>query len=142
MKTLKSLVLGLALVIVANIAKADEPIPAVKLTKNYAVEAYVNSATLGQNTELASVIEDNAKFNILRGKAVMSFTKADLIKHANENKDVRQDCATTVSEVESNDDMSIVKVDMKYSNFTRTNYVTIANTGDGWKITNVYSVFK
>ncbi len=25
--------------------------------------------------------------------------------------------------------------------FVRSNYVTIANTGNGWKITNVYSVF-
>ncbi|MDT3404579.1 nuclear transport factor 2 family protein [Mucilaginibacter terrae] len=142
MKTLKSLVLGLALLVVANIAKADEPIPAAKLTKNYAVEAYVNSTTLGINADFAGVIEENAKFNILRGKEVLSFNKADMLKFAKENKDVRQDCKTSVTEVESNDDMSIVKVDMNFGSFTRTNYVTIANTGEGWKITNVYSVFK
>jgi hypothetical protein len=31
---------------------------------------------------------------------------------------------------------------MKYEGFTRSNYVTLANTSEGWKITNVYSVFK
>jgi hypothetical protein len=33
-------------------------------------------------------------------------------------------------------------VDMKFENFVRSNYVTIANTPSGWKITNVHSVFK
>ncbi|MDT3402784.1 nuclear transport factor 2 family protein [Mucilaginibacter terrae] len=141
MKTLKSIVLGVALLVSANIVKADEPAVA-KLTKSFAIDAYVNSTTLGQNADLNNVVDNNAKFNILRGKQVVSFTKGDMIKFSKENKNVRQDCKTSVTEVESNDDMSIVKVDMNYGTFTRTNYVTIANTGDGWKITNVYSVFK
>ncbi|MDT3402786.1 nuclear transport factor 2 family protein [Mucilaginibacter terrae] len=141
MKTLKSLVLGLALLVTANIVKADEPVIA-KLTKSFAVNTYVNTMTLGQIAGLSDVVDHSAKFNILRGKQVLSFSKADMMKFAGENKNVQQNCKTTVTEVESNDDMSIVKVDMNYGTFTRTNYVTIANTGEGWKITNVYSVFK
>jgi hypothetical protein len=72
----------------------------------------------------------------------MSFDKADLMKFASQNQNVKQACTTTTTEVESNADMSVVRVDMKFDNFTRTNYVTMANTEDGWKITNVYSVFK
>jgi len=141
MKTLKSLVLGLALLITANIVKADEPAIA-KLTKSYAISTYVNAATLGKNAGFAEIIDQTAKFSILRGKEVLSFSKAEMLKYAGENKDVRQECTTSVSEVEGNADMSIVKVTMNYGTFTRTNYVTVANTGEGWKITNVYSVFK
>ena len=141
MKTLKSLFLGLALLATANIVKADEP-AAAKLTKSYAVSTYVNTMTLGKNAGLNDVVDQSAKFNILRGKQVLSFSKTEMLKFAGENIGIRQQCTTTVSEVESNTDMSIVKVDMNYGTFTRTNYVTIANTGDGWKITNVYSVFK
>lgn len=141
MKTLKSIFAGLALLITATVVKADEPAEA-KLTKSYAVSTYVNTMTLGKNSGLNEVIEQSAKFNILRGKQVLSFSKADMLKFAGENIGIRQVCTTSVSEVESNTDMSIVKVDMNYGTFTRTNYVTIANTGDGWKITNVYSVFK
>ncbi|WP_295767830.1 nuclear transport factor 2 family protein [uncultured Mucilaginibacter sp.] len=141
MKTLKSIILGLALLVTANVVKADEP-STIKLTKSNAIDAYISSVTLGQNTDLNNVIEHNAKFNILRGKQVMSFGKADMLKFSKENQNIRQDCTTSVTEVESNDDMTIVKVDMNYGTFNRTNYVTVANTGDGWKITNVYSVFK
>ncbi|MVN90312.1 nuclear transport factor 2 family protein [Mucilaginibacter aquatilis] len=141
MKTLKSIILGLALLVTANVVKADEP-STIKLTKSNAIDAYISSVTLGQNTDLNNVIEHNAKFNILRGKQVMSFSKADMLKFSKENQNIRQDCTTSVTEVESNDDMTIVKVDMNYGTFNRTNYVTVANTGDGWKITNVYSIFK
>jgi len=141
MKTLKSIFLGLALLATATIVKADD-IKTVNASKTNAVDAYVSAITLGQNADLDDVIESSAKFNLLRGKEVLSFGKAAMMKYAGENKNVRQECTTLVSEVESNDDMSIVKVDMNYGNFTRTNYVTVANTGEGWKITNVYSVFK
>jgi len=141
MKTLKSIFLGLALLATATIVKADD-IKTVNASKTNAVDAYVSAITLGQNADLDDVIESSAKFNLLRGKEVLSFGKAAMMKYAGENKNVRQECTTSVSEVESNDDMSIVKVDMNYGNFTRTNYVTVANTGEGWKITNVYSVFK
>ncbi|WP_345948516.1 MULTISPECIES: nuclear transport factor 2 family protein [unclassified Mucilaginibacter] len=139
--TLKTIVLGLALLVVTSVVKADEPV-AAKLTKNHAITTYVNAMTQGKNAGLKDVIDQTAKFSTLRGKQVVSFDKADMLKFADQNKDIQQACTTTTTEVETNADMSVVKVDMKYENFTRTNYVTMANTGDGWKITNVYSVFK
>jgi hypothetical protein len=140
-KTLRSIVAGLALLLITNVVKADEP-KAAKLTKTHAVEAYVSAMTQGKSANLSEVLDQSAKFSILRGKKVMSFDKAEMLEFTKQNKDIQQACTTTTSEVESNDDVSVVKVDMKYENFTRTNYVTVANTGDGWKITNVYSVFK
>jgi len=141
MKNLKSFFLGLVLVAAATIVKADDTNTA-NLTKTNAVDAYVNAMTLGQNAALNEVIDNNAKFNFLHGKEVLSFGKAAMMQYANENENVRQQCTTTVAEVESSDDMSIVKVEMNFGTFVRTNYVTVANTSDGWKITNVYSVFK
>jgi hypothetical protein len=141
MKTLKSIVLGLALLVVTNVVKADEPVVA-KYSKNHAISTYVSAMTEGKSAGLKEVIDQSAKFSTLRGKQVVSFDKADLLKYAEQNKNVRQSCTTTTTEVESNNDLSVVKVEMKYENFTRTNYVTMANTGEGWKITNVYSVFK
>ena len=141
MKTLKSILLGLALLVVTNVVKADEPVSA-KTTKNQVISTYVNAITLGNNNGLNDVIDQSAKFSVLRGAKVVSFDKAEMMQFADQNKNVQQACTTTTTEVESNADVSILKVDMKFANFTRSNYVTIANTGDGWKITSVYSVFK
>ena len=141
MKTLKSIVLGLALLVVTSVVKADEPV-AIKISKNHAISTYINAMTQGKNNGLKDVLDQTAKFSSLRGNKVVSFDKADMLKYADQNQNIQQACTTTITEVENNSDLAVVKVDMQYNNFTRTNYVTMANTGEGWKITNVYSVFK
>jgi hypothetical protein len=66
MKTLKSIFLGLALLVITNVVKADEP--AAIITRNQAITAYINAMTLGQNSGLNEVIDQSAKFSILRQK--------------------------------------------------------------------------
>jgi hypothetical protein len=141
MKTLKSIVLGLALLVVTNIVKADEP-TAAKITKNRAIATYISTMTEGKNQGFDAVLDENVKFSSLRGNKLVNFDKADMLKFIDQNKNIQQACTTSTTEVENNNDMTVIKVDMKYDNFIRTNYVTMTNTGDGWKITNVYSVFK
>jgi len=141
MKTIKTIVAALLLVVTFGAAKANT-IDNEILTVNHAVNTYVNAMTHGQVSDLANVIDANAKFTMLRGKKMLSFNKADILGSVQENENVDQDCKTTTTVRESNSDLTVVKVDMKYAGFTRSNYVTLANTADGWKITNVYSVFK
>jgi len=141
MKTIKTIAAALLLVVTFGAAKAN-PIDNEILTVNHAVNTYVNAMTHGQVADLANVIDANAKFTMLRGKKMLSFNKAEILGSVQENENVEQDCKTTTTVRESNSDLTVVKVDMKYAGFTRSNYVTLANTADGWKITNVYSVFK
>jgi hypothetical protein len=142
MKTLKSIILGLALLVVCSVAKANENAEGENLTKNYAINTYVDAMTRGKIQGLNEVIDQSAKFSMLRGKNVLSFSKSEMLESLKATKNVEQDCTTSTSTVESNSELAVVKVDMQFDGFTRSNYVTIANTGKGWKITNVYSVFK
>ena len=143
MKTIKTIAAALILVVTfgaakANTTNADNEL----LTVNHAVNTYVNAMTHGQVSDLATVIDADAKFTMLRGEQMLSFNKSQILGSVQENENVEQDCKTTTTIRESNSDLTVVKVDMKYAGFTRSNYVTLANTADGWKITNVYSVFK
>jgi hypothetical protein len=141
MKTLKSIVLGLALLAVCGAAKANN-ISDDKLTANHAINTYIDAMTRGKLAGLNDVVDQTAEFNLLRGKTVLSFSKSQMLEFFNSNKNIEQTCTTSTSVVESTANVTIVKVSMKYDDFVRNNYVTIANTGNGWKITNVYSVFK
>ncbi|TWR27345.1 nuclear transport factor 2 family protein [Mucilaginibacter pallidiroseus] len=144
MKTIKSIVLGLALLVVcgtsvnatAIIDKNDG------LTKTYAVNTYVNAMTRGKLDGFNDVLDKSARFSMLRGKQVLNFDKKEMMQYMQKGKNVSQACTTSTSIVESNDDAAVIRVDMQYDNFVRSNYLTIANTGNGWKITKVYSVFK
>jgi hypothetical protein len=142
MKTLKSIILGLALLLVCGAVKANPVTDNENLTATHAVNTYVDAITRGKLAGLNDVLDQTVKFSMLRGKKMLSFDKKQMMDFFKGDKNVEQACTTSTDIVESNADIKVVKVDMKYDGFTRSNYVTVTNTGDGWKITNVYSVFK
>ncbi|RCH54395.1 hypothetical protein DJ568_13200 [Mucilaginibacter hurinus] len=139
MKTLKSILLGLALLITTNIVKADD---GEMLTKDYAITTYIDAVTHGKFEGLNKVLDNNVKFSMMRGKEVITFNKSDMLNSLKASKNTEQDCTVNTTTIESNGEVAIVKVDLQYSGFTRSNLVTVSNTGNGWKITNVHSVFK
>ncbi|MES2060368.1 MAG: nuclear transport factor 2 family protein [Bacteroidota bacterium] len=141
MKTLKSVTLALALFAICSFAKASD-VPTENLTKTHAINVYVDAMTRGRINDLNQVLDQSARFSMQRGKSVMRFSKKEMTDYLKNQKNIEQACTTSTDIVEENADSAIVKVDMNFEHFTRTNYVTIANTGNGWKITNVYSVFK
>lgn len=146
MKTLKSILLGVALLVTSVAANAAKPAPGkpegAKLSKSYAVNAYIDAVAKGKSADLMDAMDQSIKFSSLRGTKIMCFDKADVLKFFKENQNVTQNCAVSSKVVSENDDVTVVKVDMKYDHFVRSNYVTLTNTGNGWKITNVHSVFK
>jgi hypothetical protein len=132
--------LGLALLLLCGAVKANNIDD--RLTPNYAINTFVDAMTRGKLAGINEVLDKSVEFSMLRGKTVLSFTRSEMLEFLKSNKNIEQTCTTSTSIVESNSNVTIVKVAMKYSDFVRNNYVTIANTGNGWKITNVYSVFK
>jgi hypothetical protein len=140
MKTLRSIMLGLAMLAFCGAVKANTNDNG-KLTQTYAVNTYLDAMTRGRLGGLSDVLDNSASFSMVRGKQVLSFDKKQMLDYFKTTRNTEQLCTASTSVVESNASIAIVKVDMKYANFTRSNYVTIANTGNGWKITNVYSVF-
>ncbi|MCD8740797.1 nuclear transport factor 2 family protein [Mucilaginibacter roseus] len=142
MKNLK-VILALLLMLLGGMAKANND-DDYKLTKTYATNIYVEAVTLGKMEGFESILDKDAKFCILMGnKRVATYGKAEMLKYMEANlKGIKQLCDTHSAVVEENGQMSVIKVEMKYGNFTRTNYVTFADTGKGWKITNVCSVYK
>jgi len=139
MKTLKSIALGLVILLSFGAAKAADKVE--RLSKTFAISTYIDAMSHGKLQGLNDVLDATAKFSMLRGTQVTSFGKAEMLGFVKENKDIEQTCTVSTTEMETNNDISVVKVDMKYNGFTRSNYVTVANTGAGWKITNVYTVF-
>jgi|SRR6185437_7403532 len=148
MKTLKSIIAGLALVLVCSAAtgnnfglKLRKTNAAEKLTRTHAIDIYLDAMTQGKVSGLNDVLDKSATFNMVIGKKLCSFNKKQMLNYVKNSKNTEQNCTVHTSIIKSDAKVEIVKVDMKYNNLFRSNYIIIANTGDGWKIANVYSVF-
>ena len=141
MKTLKTIILGLALLAICGIAQAKNN-DDNKLTPNYAINTYIDALTRGKMQGLSDVLDKTAEFSLLRGKTVISCDKKEMMDYFKTVQNVEQICTTSTSVIQHDDAITIVKIDMKYADFTRSNYVIVANTGNGWKITHVYSTFQ
>lgn len=139
MKTLKSILLGLALIVTATVVKANDN---EKLTKDHAISTYIDAVAHGKLEGLNQVLDNNVKFSMMRGNQVISFSKSEMLTSLQASKNTEQDCKVNTTTVENNGEVAIVKVELQYEGFTRSNLVTVSNTGSGWKITNVHSVFK
>jgi len=143
MKILRTLTLSLVFIAGSVTLKAASSEPTEKVfTVKDVMNTYVSAMTHGFLKNFESIVDQNAKFILLRGKTLVSFTKAEMLSFLLENQGLELGCSVNKSITTSDDDMALVKVDMVYEDFTRTNYLTIANTASGWKITEVYSVFK
>jgi len=140
MKNLSLIMLALALLIVGSAAIGAEP--PIRLTKIHVINAFANAMTEGRLEGINDALDQDAQFSWLAGKKLMTFNKSQMMKYFNANNGVEQDCRTSVSVIDNNSAVTVVKFDMKYSDHIRSNYITLVNTGEGWKITNVYSVFK
>jgi hypothetical protein len=143
MKILRTLTLSLVLITSSFALKAATPGTDGKLTTvKDVVNTYVGAMTHGYIKNFDLIVDQNAKFMMLRGKNMLSFTKAEMLSVLAENQYFDQGCTVNKSVTNNSDDLVVAKVDMVYDEFTRSNYVTIVNTPNGWKITEVYSVFK
>src|ERR1700754_1122813 len=124
MKTLRTLLIGVALFTVCTAAKATIHTDEANMSKNFAINTYIDAMTRGKADGMNEVLDPTVKFNVLRGTKVVSSSKKEMLDYLKSNKDVEQDCTTNTEIIQDDAAQSVVKVDMKYSGFVRTNYVT------------------
>lgn len=141
MKTLTTLTAAVLIFLSFN-AFASKDLQNERLKIDFTIQTYINAICNGESTGFSDVVDNNASFIISKGNTIANYTKSDLIGWMKFNKGVKQNCSTDSKVIEQTLDQAIVKVTMKYDAFSRVNFVNLANTSDGWKITNVSSSFQ
>ncbi len=140
MKTLKTITAALLIAFSFSSFAADGSAKE-KLEMNYALKTYIAAVTEGKLAPLPEILDKEVKFSSTRGEKIMSYGKAEMLKALKISENVKQNCSTSYSIVEGTPTFSVVKVTMKYDNFSRVSYLNLANTGNGWKITSVSTSF-
>ena len=137
MKTLKKSILTLSFLFAACLfVNADVPTKAGK-SANDVLSKYIENTTTGQDHDFNELLGDDFKQYIDCDKKPLNYNKKQFMGYLKLSKDIKYNCTTEYSLVEETADIVIAKVDMKFPTFTKTNYVTLSNTKDGWKITSI-----
>ena len=106
------------------------------------VDEYINSTVKGNTTYAKELFSDKFIQKFQSDENQAAFSKEVYLKHIKANEGISFDCDTEYQLIEKSDKISIAKVTMKFKNFTRTDYVTMNQEKDGWKVKEVNSVFR
>jgi hypothetical protein len=136
MKTLKSILLGLTLLVASTVANA-KTLPAVALTKNDVLNSYVNAVVHGKVEGVENIFDKNLKFVMYRNDKEFNLNKAELLESLKASENVEQKCTYTTSIVSDKDSKMVVKLIMKYDGYVRTNTITISQKNDDFQITRI-----
>ncbi len=136
MKTLKTIAAAL-LVVLSTSAFASDDTKSEKLNINYALNAYIDAVAHGKINGLNEVMDKDVKFTSTRGLEIIHHDKNQMLNLLKNHQNIEQNCITEFSIVESTPTQSVVKVTMKYDGFSKINYLSMSNTGKGWKIVSV-----
>ncbi|HEY0668984.1 MAG TPA: nuclear transport factor 2 family protein [Sphingobacteriaceae bacterium] len=141
MKTLKIQIATALLIVFSTTAFASDIEKNERIKVNHTLQKYIDALSYGKINGIADVFDSQAKFTITGGKKTINYNKAQMLNSLHVMKNIEQNCTTSFSFIELNAAQVIVKVTMKYEGFSRVNFLNMANTADGWKITNVSSSF-
>lgn len=142
MKTLRAMMMGLALLLVCGASQAATLFSRGNLTKDDVMNTYLNAVVHGKLNGVDNAIDDDAEFNMKRGDKINTLHKSQLLNAIKSGENIEQDCQCTKTTLQDDDEKSVLKVDMKYPDFTRTDVITAQHIGGGWKITKVETSFK
>ena len=134
------MMMGLALLFVGAVSHAA-PV-GHNLSKEEALDTYLNAVVHGKTAGIENAIDDDATFYMKRGDNVNTLTKSQIVGALKASENIEQDCKCTKTVMQDDDDVSKVKVEMKYNDYTRVDVITTTHSGSNWLITSVETSFK
>jgi hypothetical protein len=138
MKTLKTILFGLALVFASTIANAsvNHYLPNA-LSKSDVVNVYTNAVMHGNLQNLEQALAKDVEFTMYRGEKAFKLNKQALLDSFKASENVEQSCQYTTSIVSDIDKTMVLRFDMQYDGYIRTSTITIKQQGEDWKITKI-----
>jgi len=111
-------------------------------TADNSVNLYIETITNGNVENINELFGSQFIQNTNANGKVTIHNKEQVIGFLKGRKNVKQDCSTTYTVIEQGKDYSLAKVEMKYSGFTKVDYLTLSKEGANWKVNQVVTTYK
>lgn len=141
MKTFITSFFAAILIISASaFAKAETKASRLATTTN-SVDLYIESITKGNVESLNDLFSAQFRQNTNANGKVTTHTKEELVNFMKRQKNIKQNCSSSYTLIEQNATTAIAKVEMKYRDFTKVDYVTLGREGNDWKVNQVVTTY-
>jgi hypothetical protein len=141
MKTLKSMLAGIALLFICVAANATVKPVNDKSPKTDVIDTYIDAIAHGKITNLDNVLGDDMQYNMQRGENVNTLNKQELLDYLKNYSAANSTVTTNTTVITDEDDLYLVRIDFKYDDVLRSDVVTVSKAS-GWQITKVVTSFK
>ncbi|SEM00389.1 Putative lumazine-binding [Olivibacter domesticus] len=111
-------------------------------TADNSINLYIETITNGNVENMDTLFGSQFILNTNANGKVISHSKTQIIGFLKGQKNVKQNCSATYIVMEQSEDYSIAKVEMKYRDFTKVDYVTFSKEGTDWKVNQVVTTYK
>jgi len=140
MKTLKS-TLAAIIILFTSVAVSNAAVKPGQPSQNDVVNIYINAVSNGRATDIDKYFDDELQFNVHHGENVTTLTKDQVLDYLKQSTGSNAPVNTNITVMQQDDNSAKIKVNFKYSDYTRTDVVTLNKTF-GWRITNIESTSK
>lgn len=116
--------------------------PSRLATADNSVNVYIEAITKGNMEHVNELFSKQFRQNTNANGKVITHSKEQVIGFLKAQQNVKQDCSTTYTVIEQSGNYSVAKVEMKYRDFTKVDYVTLGKEGADWKVNQVVTTYK
>ncbi|GAA4807460.1 hypothetical protein GCM10023231_40830 [Olivibacter ginsenosidimutans] len=108
---------------------------------NTTLDQYVATITKGNTNDIDQLFSESFTHKINSNRKLTTHNKKELVDFLKNGKNIEQNCKTAYTVIEENTNYALAKVEMKYENFTKVDYVSLGREGNEWKVSNVVSTY-
>lgn len=142
MKTFITPFFAAILIISASAFAKAETDPSLLATADNSVHVYIETITKGNVTHVNELFSKQFRHNTNANGKVITHNKEQVIGFIKGQQNVKQNCSTSYTVLEQSGDYSVAKVEMKYRDFTKIDYVTLSREGADWKVNQVVTTYE
>lgn len=119
--------------IAANAASKPSPMRGWKVSK--VLDAYVRSVSAGESQLVEHLFRDDLEYYV--NDRAERHSKKEMVKFLKSMKGHTYDCETAYSVLDETTTNCLAKMTMRFQTFTRTDYIYLSSTDEGWKVCKI-----
>lgn len=119
--------------IAANAASKPSPMRGWKVFQ--VLDAYVKSVSAGESQLVEHLFTDDLEYYV--NDRAERHSKKEIVKFLKSIKGHTYDCETSYSVLDETTTNCLAKMTMRFQTFTRTDYIYLSSTDEGWKVRKI-----